>query len=188
MTIWLISDLHLFHTNMLRGQKIGIRSFDTLEQMHDAIVTGWNSVVKPNDKVYMLGDLTLTRPPRDNKPSNEPGVWSICQQLQGKKRIILGNHDYFGANHYHHFGFEKVLAMRVMGDTLLTHIPVHTSQFSRFRGNVHGHTHESVVKKEDAIDGLVWDMVPDTRYVNVCVEPLNYVPISLEDARSRIHV
>jgi calcineurin-like phosphoesterase family protein len=199
VNIWLISDLHLFHTNMLRGRAIGIRPFDTVDEMHEAIITGWNSVVKPVDKVYMLGDLTLSRPSKKGHIGGPDGdfqkycnIEEVTKHLSGQKRIVLGNHDYWDSMFYHNVGFQKVLAMRVLGDTLLTHIPVHPGQFHRYKGNVHGHTHEvHMVKEITNIDDTrvpTVSIVRDTRYLNVCVEPLNYVPINLEDARKRLCV
>ena len=198
MNIFFISDLHLFHENMLRGGKIAIRPFDTIHEMHERIVDGWNSVVKPGDKVYMQGDLTLMRPKTklagvtdffSFEPFKAPGQWlalcGVVNQLQGEKRILLGNHDHMTAEMYHALGFEKVLAYREMAGILFSHIPVHTSQFYRFRGNVHGHTHEAKVMRvpswgPDPKPGD-WNVLPDPRYINVCAEPRNYVPMSLDE-------
>lgn len=190
--IWFISDLHLFHANMLRGGAIGIRPFDTLTEMHERIIEGWNSVVKPGHKVYMMGDLTLWRPKsgRAAQSNTLANLWNplahVVTQLNGGKRILLGNHDHMKMEDYHALGFEKVLAYREMAGILFSHIPVHPSQFSRFRGNVHGHLHESIVKKHVARqDGSLemHSIVPDYRYINVCCDApgRNYVPMSLDE-------
>lgn len=193
MTHWVISDLHFQHENMLRGRKISIRPFDTLDQMHEAIIEGWNSRVKPRDKVTMLGDLTLQRP-RKNPGHWWPDLYALCHRLHGQKRIVLGNHDHLPLDAYADLGFEKVFAMRVMGDLILTHVPVHPGQLGpghRFKGNVHGHTHETNVGRLKYTyaygEQLPYESVErDPRYLNVCVEPLNYTPISLEECRARI--
>lgn len=177
MNVWLTSDLHLFHENLLRGRKIGIRPFDTLNEMHDAIITGWNSVVKPSDKVYMLGDLTLER------GENFEPTARVVAELQGQKRMLLGNHDHFLASTYHAMGFEKILATRVLDRYVLSHIPIHPSQFARYKGSVHGHLHEAVVT-EDYIDRYGAERrVPDNRYINVCVEQTNFIPVNLDAIR-----
>jgi len=185
VNIWFISDLHLFAENVLRGGKIAIRPFDHLHEMHERIIEGWNSVVRPNDKVYMLGDLTLARPKR-GLIENEAWLFDIVRRLMGEKRILLGNHDHMGTAVYHRLGFEKVLAYREMAGILFSHIPVHVSQFYRFRGNVHGHTHEAFVQTQlvPAIKGMAYPngiTAQDHRYINVCVEPRNYVPMSLDE-------
>lgn len=174
-----VSDLHLFHANIIRGGKIAIRPFDTLEAMHERIIDGWNSVVKPNDKVYMLGDLTLWRAHKTRHAENAEmwaGLCSVVNRLRGKKRMLLGNHDHLPYWMYEALGFEKVLAYRVLAGMILSHIPVHPSQFSRFKANVHGHTHENSIKVVKD-----WEVVDRPQYVNVCVEALDYVPISLEE-------
>ena len=48
-----ISDLHIGHQNCIKFDQ---RPFSTLEEMHDTIVKNWNSVVKKDDDVYILGD------------------------------------------------------------------------------------------------------------------------------------
>lgn len=189
--IWLISDLHLFHANIIRGGKIGIRPFGTLDEMHERIIDGWNSVVKEKDKVYVLGDLTLNRlRKRWDKPL--PAWWKdlelLTVSLLGQKRLILGNHDHLDADRYAWLGFEKVLAYRELGGYILSHIPVHPEQFGRYKGNIHGHLHEAVVM--DEWNEAQWPKLhtPDPRYLNVCVEQphINYVPMLLDEAMARI--
>jgi len=194
MNIWFISDLHLFHENMLRGGKIAIRPFDTLHEMHERIIEGWNSVVKPGHKVYMLGDLTLMREHKTNYVWNAEQWGNLCavvNRLHGVKRMLLGNHDHRPISDYTALGFEKVLAYREMAGILFSHIPVHVSQFYRFRGNVHGHTHEAIVQREVVVQNAgghygeelyeTRELRADPRYINVCVEPRNYVPMSLDE-------
>lgn len=52
--------------------------------MNQAIVERWNSVVQPEDIVYILGDIMLN--------NNDEGI-RLFNSLNGYKRIILGNHD-----------------------------------------------------------------------------------------------
>ena len=56
--IFFISDLHLGHTNVLRYDN---RPFANVNEMHDALVERWNSVVGDDDIVYFLGDLFFSR-------------------------------------------------------------------------------------------------------------------------------
>lgn len=185
MKVYLISDLHLGHRNIIRGGRIGIRPFDTLDAMHERIIDGWNSVVKPHDKIYMLGDLTLERPKRNEVGHFWDWLMAICARLEGRKRLLLGNHDHLSPSMYQLLGFEKVLAYQKLADCIVSHIPVHPSQFMRFVGNIHGHTHDKHVLAT-VPSALVscgeFAPVYDRRYLNVSVESLNYVPISLDDA------
>ena len=164
--IWVISDTHWQHYNMIH--KFNTRPFSTVEEMDEALMDNWNSVVKPGDKVYHLGDVTF-----GNK---ENYIKNIHKKLNGKKRLIVGNHDdvKFLAPH-----FEKVMLWRMFPDwgLLMTHVPVHPSTLgeNRFTGkqmiNVHGHIHQNPS--------------PPGPYKCVCVEQphMNYTPINIEELK-----
>lgn len=122
---------------MVAGGRIGIRAqFPVVADMDAHIVEQWNRLVRPQDKGYWLGDITLGRAAKDLE---------IVRQLKGHLRLILGNHDRQPVQHYLDAEFEKVMAYREFAGILFSHIPVHPCQFVRFKGNVHGHTHESFV-------------------------------------------
>lgn len=179
--LFVTSDLHLGHTNLLRGQRIGIRPFDTLTEMHEAIVQNWNRVVGPHDKVYVLGDVTLSRSPESLE---------ILRELKGKLRLVLGNHDHQPLTTYLVY-FEKVFAVRTLADVVLTHIPLHPVEFDRWRGNIHGHKHEQhivVQDKGDPEQGEPMYLPPrkDPRYVNACLEVNDYTPQPFDVLRERL--
>lgn len=48
-----ISDLHIGHANAI---KFDNRPFADVNEMNNAIIENWNSRVKSNDTVYILGD------------------------------------------------------------------------------------------------------------------------------------
>lgn len=81
--IWFVSDTHGFHQNIL---KYCNRPFGSVEEMNEAIVANWNSVVKPDDHVYHLGDFCFGNVEKWNW-FLEPG------KLNGHIHLILGNHD-----------------------------------------------------------------------------------------------
>lgn len=174
--LFVTSDLHLGHTNLLRGQRIGIRPFDTLTEMHATIVQNWNRVVGPHDKVYVLGDVTLSRSPESLE---------ILRELKGHKRLVLGNHDHQPLTTYLVY-FEKVFAVRTLADVVLTHIPLHPVEFDRWRGNIHGHKHEQVITRPCPHPTLT-DLVQfDLRYVNACLEVNDYTPQPFDVLRERL--
>lgn len=81
--IWFVSDSHHFHTNII---KYCNRPFESVEAMNDALVANWNSVVKPDDHVYHLGDFCFGNVEK----------WNWCLEpgrLNGHIHLILGNHD-----------------------------------------------------------------------------------------------
>ena len=162
--VWVISDTHFQHYNMIH--KFKTRPFDSIQEHDEKLINNWNSVVKPGDKVYHLGDVTFGDKGRY--------IGSIHNRLHGKKRLIVGNHDdvKFLAPY-----FEKVMLWRMFRDLglLLTHVPVHRSTLGegRFDGkgmiNVHGHIHSNPS--------------PEGPYKCVCVEQINYTPINIEELR-----
>ena len=81
--VWFTSDTHWFHTNIL---KYCNRPFESVEAMNDALVANWNSVVKPEDHVYHLGDFCFGNVEK----------WNWCLEpgrLNGHIHLVLGNHD-----------------------------------------------------------------------------------------------
>ena len=71
-----ISDLHLGHANVL---KFDNRPFRDINHMWITIRDNWNSVVTPQDTVYILGDFCWGKAP------DWPGY---LDQLQGQKVLI----------------------------------------------------------------------------------------------------
>lgn len=169
-SIWLISDTHFGHENILkfkdRSEKV-IRDFSDVYEMNERMIERWNSVVRQGDKVYHLGDVYFG----SGQAAND-----ILLRLNGKKRLVLGNHDN-AKDQMLQKRFEKITLWRKFNDfgLLLTHVPVHPSTLgeSRFGGkstvNVHGHTHQNGS--------------PDGPYRSVCVEMTNYFPINIEELR-----
>ena len=72
-----IADTHFGHEAMSV-----MRGFKTVEEHDNYIVEKWNSVVKRKDLTYILGDVTM-----------EKSSYEILDILNGKKNVILGNHD-----------------------------------------------------------------------------------------------
>ena len=81
--IYFTSDCHFNHKNILAYEPVS-RPFETIEEMNETIISNWNSVVKPEDTVYVLGDMFMGM-----LDSIEP----ILKRLNGTVKIIRGNHD-----------------------------------------------------------------------------------------------
>lgn len=113
--IFFTSDLHIGHANSIIFDK---RPFKDLDHMHEVIVNNWNSCVKPEDVVYVLGDFGMGR---------NDEIKAITQRLNGTKVMILGNHD---TNTYSMYdrGFDVVLntAVFYLGDSRISmsHCPL----------------------------------------------------------------
>lgn len=162
-TIWVTSDTHFSHARILTFQDPWgeiMRPFSSVEEMDETLVARWNDRVRPHDHVYHLGDVAMTRP-----------ALQIVKRLNGKKRLIFGNHDIYDYKSYTEVGFEKLMGYRVFEDLFLSHVPIHPSSMPNFI-NVHGHIHGN----GDLGEG----------YINMSVEATNFAPLSLEEIRDRV--
>lgn len=164
---FLISDTHFSHMNCLnfdRSDGTGkLRPFASVEEMDETMVKNWNSVVTSKDKVYHLGDIAMSHK-----------NLHILDRLNGEKVLIKGNHDTGKLSQYMKY-FKDVRGSHQLDKLLLTHIPVHRLSIGRWRANIHGHLHDNLVKHVSPPNEQ------DEAYLNVCVEQINYTPISLSE-------
>lgn len=79
--IWFSSDLHFGHVKDFLWKP---RRFSSIEEHDETIIKNFNSVVKEDDDLYILGDLMLN--------DNEKGLEKLSK-LNGRIHIIFGNHD-----------------------------------------------------------------------------------------------
>lgn len=160
---WFISDTHFFHANILKftdadGKRL--RPFNSLDEMHEYMIEKWNSVVKDNDYVYHLGDVTFQYHGAFN---------NLMHRLKGKKRLIVGNHDKIG-NPGLMQHFEKVELWKGFkeGNFTASHFQLKEGSFRDGAYNVHGHTHKD----------------SELPYISVCVEVVDYTPVNIEEISS----
>lgn len=181
--IWVISDTHLNHANILRFKDSATGNlvrpgFANVEEMNEHILECWNSVVKPGDKVYHLGDVFF---------GDKAHFQKLWPRFNGQKRLIVGNHDdikYLSSGGF----FSKVHMWRMFTEfgLLLTHVPVHPNNLRVLVAegdyqegdvgstqktflNVHGHIHQNPS--------------PAGPYRNMSVEAINYTPVNIEELR-----
>ena len=81
MTIWITSDTHFGHENIIKYEH---RPFRNSEEMNESLIARWNAHVKQLDMVYHLGDFGLGRPEK---------MKEILGKLNGHITLIRGNHD-----------------------------------------------------------------------------------------------
>ena len=167
---WFCSDHHIGHRNILDYEKEH-RPFSNLIEMQECLIERHNSVVKPNDIVYFLGDFAFGR-----------HNIQIAEKFNGKKRLILGNHDTYPSRSYLEY-FEKLYGVVFWERCILSHVPVHQNGLgSRWLLNVHGHLHSRVVMSNTIVAPdkeypMNWMMMPDKNYFNVSVEQHNLTPV-----------
>ena len=87
MTTWVASDIHLNHLNILKycphrgGPET---SWEKVGKMNETIISNWNSVVQPEDEVWILGDVAMGQ--IEKAPA-------LVRRLNGTKHLVKGNHD-----------------------------------------------------------------------------------------------
>lgn len=190
MSSFLIADCHIGHVGMTKFTKEDgskLRPWDTIEEHDQALIDNWNSVVNDQDLVYILGDATI-----NNKHIHR------LRELKGRKKLVMGNHDTGTIADYLEAGIESLHGSIELKkySIILSHIPVHVGQIRRYTGgNIHGHLHSGRVLSGRQIKvapskyepwGLSQPLllvdVPDTRYLCVSCEHINFTPINLEKA------
>ena len=155
-----ISDSHFGHRGIITFSATApFRPFATIEE-HDAeLVRRWNSVVGKKDIVYHLGDFCFGK-------RNLP----IAAELNGDKRLIMGNHDCYATEDYLKY-FTKLYGCKEYKGMILSPVPLHVSQLDRWYMNVHGHLHT--------------DTIDNPRYFNVSCEQINLTPIPFDEILNR---
>lgn len=162
--IYLISDHHFFHSNIIKYQR---PFFNDIFSMNQFIIKKHNEVVGKDDVVLFLGDFSFRK--------NE--IKGLLKQMNGKKYLILGNHDNDTLSHnYSDLGFECVFTVPVkMNEDFLSHYPLNSEEFQDINSqllrkeffsssgiNYHGHIH--------------YDKSEDKRFINVSCEMQDYKP------------
>jgi calcineurin-like phosphoesterase family protein len=172
--IWFISDTHFQHNKILEYSSSRKAAFNNTKQMDEILIENWNSLIKPEDKVYHLGDVTFG--------SRKSYAEDIHPRLNGKKRLIVGNHDDIRFFETHRL-FQKIMLWRVFKDPaypfIFSHVPVFRREIVERTGqengiNVHGHLHD--------------EASPTTDHFCVCVEHTNFRPMHIEEIKQRTNV
>jgi calcineurin-like phosphoesterase family protein len=164
---WFTSDLHLFHKNIITYCN---RPFTSIEEMHEKLIANWNLVVKDEDTIWILGDLSL-------RSSDKVAV--ILRQLKGYKNLVTGNHDLPVIkirNEFVDICQYKELNYTIVENSqkiVLCHYPFATWNGAH-RGSwcLHGHSHGSYKP------GLPTTL-DKGKILDVGVDVHNYFPISL---------
>ena len=81
--IFLTSDWHFNHNREFIWKA---RGFNSVEEMNEAIIENHNSIVLPEDDVYVLGDLMLGGDKLDE------GL-ELIKRMNGRLHLVRGNHD-----------------------------------------------------------------------------------------------
>jgi calcineurin-like phosphoesterase family protein len=180
--VFLVSDTHFGHAGVCHFTRndgvTKLRPWTDPDEMDEEMVKRWNETVRPNDKVYHLGDVVINRK-----------ALKTLARLNGDKVLIRGNHDIFRDDEYREY-FRELRAYHVMNGMILSHIPIHEESLGRFGVNIHGHLHaDRVMKSVETLHEFTTrgsSKYIDPRYHCVCVEHTDFRPILFEDVIKRI--
>ena len=132
--------------------------------MDNTLKNNWNKIVSKDDTIYILGDFTLYGSENISK------VRSIVNKLNGRKILVIGNHDRLSPQQYIDVGFHAVVYpyLELQPGWFLMHDPSLVTALDEYEICLCGHVHS-----------LFFD-IPDKKVLNVGVDLWNYKPVSLE--------
>ena len=84
MKIWITSDQHLQNERIWSVYQNDTRPFHSQGEHDTMIIHHWNSVVSPDDLVFVLGDFIM---------GASENVESLLYRLNGTIFLVRGNHD-----------------------------------------------------------------------------------------------
>jgi len=165
-TVRFIADLHFGHENMAKK-----RGFASAADHDEHIVQAWNRTVHKRDITYILGDVTM-----------EKANYDILDRLNGRKYVVMGNHDKIAHTRKLLEHVDSVAGMLQYKGIFVTHCPIHPMEMDyRVKWNIHGHIHEKLVERNFTLFGLTLFKRVDRRYVCVSCEQVNYTPKTLAE-------
>ena len=181
MSVFFTADTHFGHKNVIAFCK---RPYTNVEEMDEDLILKWNETVGVEDVIYHLGDFAFMDKIR---------TAATIQRLNGRKVLLMGNHDkrsrafylesgfafvyklkygesqpYWTENEevgfrMAHFPFKDVMGEYDQRDYLVERAPSRAEQIVPL---VHGHVHEA------------WLTRPNLVNVGVDVHDLKPIPLS----------
>lgn len=156
--VYVISDLHLGHKNILNFAGEYRSWADSIEEHDHILIERIRATCrKKRDLLFILGDVCM-----------DINKLEMLDEIQCRKILIRGNHDNFQDGVYRKY-FERIEGFMRYKNLWLSHAPIHPLEL-RGKKNVHGHVHQN--------------SIPDNRYINACVENCNGWPINMRDIRN----
>jgi calcineurin-like phosphoesterase family protein len=174
MSKFFTGDTHFKHANVIRYCS---RPFPDVDVMDQGIIRNWNSIVKPEDEVFHVGDFAL---------GSIGDIIRIRQQLNGRIYLIVGNHD---RRNVRNGDFRKLFEwvkdyyllkvpdaeMDTVQKIALFHYPMVSWDCSHHGSwHLHGHCHGTIPGVPGRID--------------VGVDSNNFQPLSYQEIKSRLTV
>lgn len=162
--VWFWSDLHFFHTGII---KYAGRPFQSAEEMNNALLANCLSRVSADDILVFGGDIMI---------GNLAGANRILRAIPGYKINVIGNHD-IDANSKQpmRLAVDEVaacLGFQYQGSRFfVSHMPISEELLDADQRNIHGHIHRASIHPT---------LGTGERHLSICVENMAYAPALLE--------
>lgn len=175
MKHYAVSDLHLFHKNIIKYSALPFKSVEELNQTWARMLDG----VQAEDIVWFLGDLALAK-------TTSKALNNMLSSFKGQKFLIRGNHDLLPNKAYINCGFQVLDKLFALVDIemnglyrfILCHYPPDSKEYDQLVAEdilnawvqqeainpalktfwLHGHTHTRTPQPKN----------PDA--INVCID------------------
>jgi calcineurin-like phosphoesterase family protein len=179
-SLWLISDTHFGHKNIVR--------FQARPESHEVIMLdNWIRRVPDGAVLLHLGDVFLGK-------QGNPERWArVISRMPGDKFLILGNHDKAKRRIYEEVAGFEIVPPFIQNGVAFSHRPI-TPEYPMYdegtkrdvlddvaagwHTNVHGHTHSNAYRPDGTF-------LEDKRYINVSVEVTDLAPVQLGNVLNR---
>ena len=157
-SVFICADTHIDHKRICEYRP----QFKTVKEHNECIMDNLMSKLNKRTKLFILGDAAFTLRGHE-----------MLGKLPGFIHLIAGNHctERGGCNMRELARiYDRVDAAFSYGTGKnkfwLTHIPIHPMEL-RGKRNIHGHMHGKII--------------PDSNYINVSLEQINYMPLDIEE-------
>ena len=136
--------------------------------MTEGLIKNWNGVVGKNDIVYVVGDFARC---------GKQKIIEIGQRLDGRKRLILGNHDQASIETYRAAGFEFIYNHHIVLDDffIVSHVPLVGISENYPFANIFAHVHDDPTYKDYSC-----------RSFCVSAERINYTPVEFKIIKEKM--
>lgn len=169
MRYFLTADTHFGHANII---KYCNRPFADADEMDTVLIRNWNQKVKTDDIVFILGDFCFKSTKNHKENAGDSNISEFYKsKLNGNKVFVKGNHD----NKNSTKTIIKSLQIEFGGLSInCVHNPLDFSP--EYDINFVGHIHQNWLIKRHNKSILF----------NVGVDVHNYMPITIEEALTKI--
>ena len=175
--IFYIADWHYGHANCIHFDN---RPFKNVDEMNKALIYNWNSVVSPEDTVYILGDMFWC---------NAVEAIEVLDKLNGQKFLVKGNHDRCkDANFNKRFArIDEYMEIKDnVRDVVLCHYPIHCFKnhfyvWYHLYGHVHTSFEYNMMEHDKYLMGELYSKQCNMFNVGAMCEHMKYTPRTLDE-------